>query len=162
MNKILKNILLLICIAGSIFLLNNLKEENNFERYFTTIDLKQNKEVIYEIDVGKMGKLKRYLQPEVFSLYLRLKNDNDLDNVSFRLDNLQALASQNSKKSEWKEIFQGEMLKSEKKKIILNLDIYIPDNPNKVYCFNQGKILITNNDKVVKEIKIKFIDSQYK
>lgn len=162
MNKILKNIVLVIGILGAMFLLGNFKEENNFDRYFKSIDLTQNKKIEYEIDINKMGQLKRYLQPEVLSLHLRLKNEHKFSNLSFKFENLQAIVSQNSKKSEWKEIIPGEILKTEGKNILLNLEVSVPSNTYKVYNFNTGKIFITSNDKIVKEIRLNFVDSRYK
>lgn len=162
MNKLIKIIVTAVITVLIIFFLNDLKKQNNYDRYFKSVDLSQNNTVTYVIDIAKMGTIKYYLQPDTFSMYLKLKNDCCLDNISFKLDNLKAVASQSSKKGEWKKLDSGSVLQVKDDRYIpLNLEINIPTD-KRSYQLHDGSIIILQNEKIIKIIELKFVNSKYK
>ena len=72
MNKQLgKKILLVLAAVMVMILLSSFKMQNEGDRSFKKIVLNKNKSVEYTVDVGKMGLLKYWLEPNVFSVALR-------------------------------------------------------------------------------------------
>lgn len=67
MNKQLgKKILLVLAAVMVMILLSSFKMQNEGDRSFKKIVLNKNKSVEYTVDVGKMGLLKYWLEPNVF------------------------------------------------------------------------------------------------
>ena len=78
MNKQLgEKILLVLAAVMVMILLSSFKMQNEGDRSFKKIVLNKNKSVEYTVDVGKMGLLKYWLEPNVFSVALRCQTEDD-------------------------------------------------------------------------------------
>ena len=78
MNKQLgKKILLVAAAVMAMILLSSFKMQNEGDRSLKKIVLNKNKSVEYTVDVGKMGLLKYWLEPNVFSVALRCQTEDD-------------------------------------------------------------------------------------
>ena len=143
-------------------LLNILKTENDNDVVREKVNLRNDKHVECVVDIAKMGILKYYLEPYVFTVYLRCKNDINAENISYKTENINAFLSQGSKKGLWKQIREDEHLTENKNKIIpLSLEINIPKDMIYQYSVWNGKVKIISNENVLTIINIKVINSKY-
>ena len=143
-------------------LLNILKTENDNDVVREKVNLRKDKHVECVVDIAKMGILKYYLEPYVFTVYLRCKNDINAENISYKTKNINSFVSQGSKKGLWKQIREDEYLTENKNKIIpLSLEINIPKDMIYQYSVWNGKVKIISNENVLTIINIKVINSKY-
>ncbi len=158
-----KNIFLVIIAIISMFALEKIADENNFDKKYQVVDLikKDNEECI--VDIHNMGIIKYYVEPNIITIYLRLKVDNEMKNLSFITENIEAIISQSSKKGVWQSLDNGEAITKNNKNIVpLNIELKIPREDVYQYDVLNGNLKIFNNKQVIKNIKIKVINSKYK
>ena len=72
-NEFWKKIGLFLAMIGIMFGLMVFREENEYDKEFVKLKLVPQQTVEYNVDLSKEGILKRYLQPEKYTLYLRLR-----------------------------------------------------------------------------------------
>ena len=78
MNKQLgEKILLVLAAVMVMILLSSFKTQNEGDRSLKKIVLNKNKSFEYTVDVGKMGLLKYWLEPNVISVALRFQTEDD-------------------------------------------------------------------------------------
>ena len=95
MNKQLgKKILLVLVAVMVMILLSSFKMQNEGDRSFKKIVLNKNKSVEYTVDVGKMGLLKYWLEPNVFSVALRCQTEDDTLKLRCETEGVDAIISQ--------------------------------------------------------------------
>ena len=103
-------------------------------------------EVHCQIDLGKEGELKYLLQPNIYTLYLRLLPEDKQAQLRCEGEGLQLLLSRNSKKGLWRKLQPDEMLKPYKGQLGVSAELY----------FSPGQL----KQRYVQKGKIKFYDAQ--
>ena len=149
MNKQLgKKILLVLAAVMVMILLSSFKMQNEGDRSFKKIVLNKNKSVEYTVDVGKMGLLKYWLEPNVFSVALRCQTEDDTLKLRCETEGVDVIISQGSKKRS-------------KNTVPINLEIAVPSK--NIYRRNvqEGKIKIWNQDELYSVINLKIVNSRY-
>ena len=124
--------------------------------------LNKNKSVEYTVDVGKMGLLKYWLEPNVFSVALRCQTEDDTLKLRCETEGVDAIISQGSKKGIWKKLKSEDVLvKRSKNTVPINLEIAVPSK--NIYRRNvqEGKIKIWNQDELYSVINLKIVNSRY-
>ena len=156
MNKQLgKKILLVLAAVMVMILLSSFKMQNEGDRSFKKI-------VEYTVDVGKMGLLKYWLEPNVFSVALRCQTEDDTLKLRCETEGVDAIISQGSKKGIWKKLKSEDVLvKRSKNTVPINLEIAVPSK--NIYRRNvqEGKIKIWNQDELYSVINLKIVNSRY-
>lgn len=163
MNKQLgKKILLVLAAVMVMILLSSFKMQNEGDRSFKKIVLNKNKSVEYTVDVGKMGLLKYWLEPNVFSVVLRCQTEDDTLKLRCETEGVDVIISQGSKKGIWKKLKSEDVLvKRSKNTVPINLEIAVPSK--NIYRRNvqEGKIKIWNQDELYSVINLKIVNSRY-
>ena len=162
MNKQLgKKILLVLAAVMVMILLSSFKMQNEGDRSFKKIVLNKNKSVEYTVDVGKMGLLKYWLEPNVFSVALRCQTEDDTLKLRCETEGVDVIISQGSKKGIWKKLKSEDVLvKRSKNTVPINLEIAVPSK--NIYRRNvqEGKIKIWNQDELYSVINLKIVNSR--
>lgn len=162
MNKHILRICFVIITLLLLFGLNCFREENNNDRKTINFIISRDEIVECVIDINQMNFIKKYLQPNVFTIYLRGSTKSEAKNLSFIIKDLTAEVSQGSKKGDWSKIESGDILKKNRKNIVLlNLEIVIPYHKLDTYDVQNGVIQIVQEESVLTEIHIKIINSKY-
>ena len=157
-----EKILLVLAAVMVMILLSSFKMQNEGDRSFKKIVLNKNKSVEYTVDVGKMGLLKYWLEPNVFSVALRCQTEDDTLKLRCETEGVDAIISQGSKKGIWKKLKSEDVLvKRSKNTVPINLEIAVPSK--NIYRRNvqEGKIKIWNQDELYSVINLKIINSRY-
>lgn len=159
----LKKILALLCGILTMFALVAFKENNEDERSFLTVELPEEKTVVNIVDINSYGWLKYYLNPNVRTIYIRIKDKDKQRAISYDFIGMQAEISQGSKKGIWKQLTPGQILtKNAKGEIPLTLELSFPKSEIENRQITQGKLLFYNNKKVLSEVQIQIINSKFK
>lgn len=136
------------------------KYDSEFKKIILNNNEFQHKKIT--IDIGKEGPIKYYLDPNEMTIYLRLYNDLDRENITFDTADLQVIASQNSKRSAWKKVEAGSLLYDRGPHIIpLNLEIKLPKDAIYHFYVHRGYVNIYSNKEKIAEIELEFINSRY-
>ena len=164
MNKLTtKNILLALVAMLMIFAMGIFKGQINGDRSFHRLNLEQGGEYNYTLDVGKMGVVKYFVEPNIMTLYLRCKVPSEVKALRCEVTGFENFASQGSKKGVWKAVAKDELLKIEPKgnTIPLNLEIAVPRDDIYKHNVGVGKVTFTNDGTPYAVLKIKIINSKY-
>lgn len=163
MNKTIIKKMTLAALAVTIMVLLGLfKAQNDGDRSFHRIDLSKNDNVECSIDVGRMGLLKYWLEPNVFTVALRCRTGDDTLKLHCEVEGMDAIISQGSKKGLWKKLSSEDVLVKRSKNIIpINLEVAVPSK--NIYRKNvqTGQIKIWNNDELYSVINLKIVNSKY-
>ena len=163
MNKQLgEKILLVLAAVMVMILLSSFKTQNESDRSLKKIVLNKNKSFEYTVDVGKMGLLKYWLEPNVISVALRFQTEDDTLKLRCETECVDAIISQGSKKGIWKKLKSEDVLvKRSKNTVPITLEIAVPSK--NIYRRNvqEGKIKIWNQDELYSVINLKIINSRY-
>lgn len=151
---------LLAFLAGALLMtaLGQFAAGNQEERAFYSIK-EDTGELIY--DVGRQSWLKYNLQPHIFSLYLRLPKAGS-EPIAAKLEGLEAIISQGSKKSYWQILKPLEPLKPRGNRLPLNLEIALPKEKIQAYAVGEGYLQLYKKGQPYQKITIKIINSRYK
>ena len=154
-NRKIISIVLVILTILAMFMLEKFTDEK--------IDLTQNYITDCTIDINNMGIVKYYIEPNIVSVYLRIKVDKNARNLSYTTEKLDVIVSQGTKKGIWPKLNPEDELEKNKKNIIpLNLELRLPNEDIHQYNISQGKVKIIDKQKVIGEININIINSKYK
>lgn len=166
-KKTMKRLLIAFLAFCMMFVFNYLREENRGDIDWQVINLPQDRKVVCVVDVNEMGFLKRHLEPDVISLYFRVKGVPKGEPMTFALDNLTTQVSQGSKKKIWKLLEPGDPLLPGKgmgknKPMPFNLELTYPKDKIGQYHVHEGKVRLLSGDKELSEITVQVINSRYK
>ena len=154
MNKQLgKKILLVLAAVMVMILLSSFKMQNEGDRSFKKIVLNKNKSVEYTVDVGKMGLLKYWLEPNVFSVALRCQTEDDTLKLRCETEGVDAIISQGSKKGIWKKLKSedNDLKEKKQKKEKKSKNVYYTVHLNDIYNSYDDKTV--SEDDMIEAIK---------
>lgn len=161
-NRKIISIVLVILTILAMFMLEKFTDENKSDKVYQKIDLTQNYITDCTIDINDMGIVKYYIEPNIISVYLRIKVDKNAKNLSYTTENLDVIVSQGTKKGIWPKLKPEDELEKNKKNIVpLNLELRLPNENIHQYNVSQGKVKILSNQQVIGEININIINSKY-
>lgn len=141
MNKqILKRVLAFVLMAAVMVGLVFFRSENNYDKHYFRAKLTRGQEVHCQIDLGKEGELKYLLQPNIYTLYLRLLPEDKQAQLRCEGEGLELLLSHSSKKGLWPKLAPDEMMKPYKGQLGLSAELYFSPDQLKKRHVQQGKI----------------------
>lgn len=103
-KKMLKRVLAFLLMAAVMVGLVFFRSENNYDKHYFRAKLARGQEVHCQIDLGKEGELKYLLQPNIYTLYLRLLPEDKQAQLRCEGEGMQLLLSRSSKKGLWKKL----------------------------------------------------------
>ncbi len=164
MNKFnMKTVLLVLMMFVVVFGMGMFKTQINGDRTFYKFSLKEGANNTYVLDVGKMGIVKYMVQPNIMTIYLRIKVPAEVEALRCEVDGIENFASQGSKKGVWNKLASADVLKKGQwgDFVPLNLELAVPRDD--VYRHNvaDGKVKFYDGNKEYSTLNIKVINSKY-
>lgn len=114
------------------------------------------------IDLGKEGELKYLLQPNIYTLYLRLLPEDKQAQLRCEGEGLQMLLSRSSKKGLWRKLQPDEMIKQYKGQMSVSAELYCSPEQLQKYHVQQGKIKFYDAHGLYGTVVIDVINSRVK
>lgn len=164
MNKLnAKNILLALLAILMIFVMGIFKGQINGDRTFHKFSLKEGTNNTYVVDVGKMGIVKYLVQPNIMTVYLRIKIPAEVKALRCEVDGIENFASQGSKKGVWKKLTTADFLVEGQwgAFVPLNIEITVPRDDVYRHDVANGNVKFFDGDKEYSTLNIKVINSKY-
>ena len=138
------------------------KHENKYDLDFRKIKLIKGQTLEYSADLAKLGKLKYILEPNIFSVSLRIIPDKEDVRLSVRHEGMEMFLSKASKKSNWIALREKEILTNRKSGLQLQCEFYVPKEDVKKYQVAKGKIEFVEEGSVYATLNVNVINSNYK
>ena len=164
MNKFnMKTILLVLMMFVVIFGMGMFKTQINGDRTFHKFSLKEGANNTYVVDVGKMGIVKYMVQPNIMTIYLRIKVPAEVEALRCEVDGIKNFTSQGSKKGVWEKLNSADFLKKGQwgDFVPLNLELAIPRDEVYRHDVTSGKVKFYDGNKEYSTLNIKVINSKY-
>lgn len=162
-NRLVKHAVYIL--AGFLIMLglHFYESENRGDSSIKAISLAKTEKMEWVVDLAEMGSLKYYLEPNVMSLYLRIRDTPENKTITYQIENLDSIVTQASKKSVWHPIMPGDAVKSRSRGYSpLFLELHFPRENVSRYAVQQGTIRILADTQQAAEITVKIINSNYK
>ena len=137
---------------------------NDKERGFISLDVAKDQLVVKTLDIKEYGVLKYYLNPNVVTVYVKIKDKSKVPRaISYEFSGMAGYISQGSKKGIWRPVVAQEVLQKNKQgDVSLSLELSFPREKIKTYELAQGSLLIYADQKQVSEVQIKLLNSANK
>ena len=163
MNKqMLKRVLAFALMVGVMGGLVVFRSENDYDKHYFRAKLARGQEVHCQIDLGKEGELKYLLQPNIYTLYLRLLPEDKQAQLRCEGEGLQLLLSRSSKKGLWKKLAPDEMIKQYKGQISVSAEMYFSPEQLKQRHVQSGKIRFYDAQGLYGTVVVDVINSRVK
>ncbi len=164
MNKFnMKTVLLVLMMFVVVFGMGMFKTQINGDRTFHKFSLKEGANNTYVLDVGKMGIVKYMVQPNIMTIYLRIKVPAEVEALRCEVDGIENFASQGSKKGVWNKLASADVLKKGQwgDFVPLNLELAVPRDDVYRHDVANGKVKFYDGNKEYTTLNIKVINSKY-
>lgn len=161
-KKMLKRVLAFVLMAAVMVGLVFFRSENNYDKHYFRAKLARGQEVHCRIDLGKEGELKYLLQPNIYTLYLRLLPEDKQAQLRCEGEGLQLLLSRSSKKGLWRKLAPDEMMKQYKGQMSVSAELYFSPEQLKQRHVQQGKIKFYDAKGLYGTVVIDVINSRVK
>lgn len=164
MNKFnMKTVLLVLMMFVVVFGMGMFKTQINGDRTFHKFSLKEGANNTYVLDVGKMGIVKYMVQPNIMTIYLRIKVPAEVEALRCEVDGIENFASQGSKKGVWNKLASADVLEKGQwgDFVPLNLELAIPRDEVYRHDVANGKVKFYDGNKEYSTLNIKVINSKY-
>ena len=112
--------------------------------------------------LGKEGELKYFLQPNIYTLYLRLLPEDKQAQLRCEGEGLELLLSHSSKKGLWRKLAPDEMMKPYKGQLGLSAELYFSPDQLKKRHVQQGKIKFYDAKGLYGTVVVDVINSRVK
>jgi hypothetical protein len=164
MNKFnMKTVLLVLMMFVIVFGMGMFKTQINGDRTFHKFSLKEGTNNTYVVDVGNMGIVKYLVQPNIMTVYLRIKVPAEVKALRCEVDGIENFASQGSKKGVWKKLTTADFLVEGQwgAFVPLNIEIAVPRDDVYRREVANGNVKFFYGDKEYSTLNIKIINSTY-
>lgn len=163
MNKqMLKRAAAFLLMAAVMVGLVFFRSENNYDKHYFRAKLARGQELHCRIDLGKEGELKYLLQPNIYTLYLRLLPEDKQAQLRCEGEGLQLLLSRSSKKGLWDKLQSDEMMKLYKGQLGVSAELYFSPEQLKQRHVQQGKIKFYDAHGLYGTVVVDVINSRVK
>lgn len=139
-----------------------LRNENEYDRQYYRAQLNKGQQLHCVLDLGQEGYLKYWLQPEVYTLYLRLELQEQQVQLYCESEGLQVQLSQNSKKGIWNQLQPHQLLQRRRGVLPLSLELRFPKATLRQYKVQQGRLNFYDEQGLYASIDIEVVNSRYR
>ena len=158
-KKWLRRMALFIAMLAVMFVMTGIRSENARDRLNAKINLTKGKTATCTVDLGQQGVVKRLLNPNMYTLYLRLQTDSKEPLLCSGSD-MEMFLSQGTKKGIWNELKADEPLKARGKWLPLNVELRVPREALKKQDVAQGVLKFYAGQEEYARVIIKVINSE--
>ena len=147
-----------IAMLAVMFVMTGIRSENARDRLNAKINLTKGKTATCTVDLGQQGVVKKLLNPNMYTLYLRLQTDSK-EPLLCRGSDMEMFLSQGTKKGIWNELKADEPLKARGKWLPLNVELRVPREALNKHDVAQGTLKFYAGQKEYAQVIIKVINS---
>ena len=158
-KKWLRRMALFIAMLAVMFVMTAIRSENARDRLNAKINLTKGKTATCTVDLGQQGVVKKLLNPNMYTLYLRLQTDSKEPLLCSGSD-MEMFLSQGTKKGIWTELLPSDALKSRSGRIPLNVELRVPREALKNHDVAQGVLKFYSGQEEYARVIIKVINSE--
>ena len=158
-KKWLRRLALFIAMLAVMFAMTAIRSENARDRLNAKINLTKGKTATCTVDLGQQGVVKKLLNPNMYTLYLRLQTDSKEPLLCSGSD-MEMFLSQGTKKGIWTELLPSDALKSRNGWIPLNVELRVPREALKKQDVAQGVLKFYSGQEEYARVIIKVINSE--
>ncbi len=142
MDRLVKRVLAFVAMVLLMLGLAFFRGENDYDKLYYKAGLARGQQLHCVVDLSREGRLKQCLQPNIYTLYLRLQLKDKAIRLRCEAEGVAMLLSQGSKKGLWRQLEPGEVLQLQRGRLPLSAELYVA------------------RDTVAQQGKIKFYDEQ--
>ena len=157
-KKWLLRIVLFLAMIAVMFGMTAIRSENARDRLNAKINLTKGKTATCTVDLGQQGVVKKLLNPNMYTLYLRLQTDSKEPLLCGGSD-MEMFLSQGTKKGIWNELKADEPLKARGKWLPLNVELRVPREALNKHDVAQGTLKFYAGQREYAQVIIKVINS---
>ena len=158
-KKWLLRIVLFLAMIAVMFGMTAIRSENARDRLNAKIYLTKGKTATCTVDLGQQGVVKKLLNPNMYTLYLRLQTDSKEPLLCSGSD-MEMFLSQGTKKGIWTELLPSDALKFKGRWIPLNVELCVPREALKNHDVAQGVLKFYSGQEEYARVIIKVINSE--
>ena len=158
-KKWLRRMALFIAMLAVMFVMTGIRSENARDRLNAKINLTKGKTATCTVDLGQQGVVKKLLNPNMYTLYLRLQTDSKEPLLCSGSD-MEMFLSQGTKKGIWTELLPSDALKSRSGRIPLNVELRVPREALKNHDVARGVLKFYSGQEEYARVIIKVINSE--
>ena len=158
-KKWLGRIVLFLAMIAVMFGMTAIRSENARDRLNAKIYLTKGKTATCTVDLGQQGVVKRLLNPNMYTLYLRLQTDSKEPLLCSGSD-MEMFLSQGTKKGVWTKLLPSDALKFKGRWIPLNVELRVPREALKNHDVAQGVLKFFSGQEEYARVIIKVINSE--
>jgi len=150
----------LFCVMIIVMLaLSEIRLQNNYDRFYKKITLLPQKTVTCTVDLSKQGAVKKVLNTNVYTLYLRVKASNN-NSLHCEGSGMEMFLSQGTKKGIWKELKPQDALQQVRGSIPVNVELKVPYAALKNRNVAEGTLNFFDENGLYGKVIVKVINSQ--
>ena len=157
-KKWVGRISIFIAMLAVMFVMTGIRSENARDRLNAKINLTKGKTATCTVDLGQQGVVKKLLNPNMYTLYLRLQTDSK-EPLLCRGSDMEMFLSQGTKKGIWNELKADEPLKARGKWLPLNVELRVPREALNKHDVGQGTLKFYAGQREYAQVIIKVINS---
>ena len=158
-KKWLLRIVLFLAMIAVMFGMTAIRSENARDRLNAKIYLTKGKTATCTVDLGQQGVVKKLLNPNMYTLYLRLQTDSKEPLLCSGSD-MEMFLSQGTKKGVWTKLLPSDALKFKGRWIPLNVELRVPREALKNHDVAQGVLKFYSGQEEYARVIIKVINSE--
>lgn len=158
-KKWLLRIVLFLAMIAVMFVMTGIRSENARDRLNAKIYLTKGKTATCTVDLGQQGVVKKLLNPNMYTLYLRLQTDSKEPLLCSGSD-MEMFLSQGTKKGIWTELMPTDALRAKGGWIPLNVELRVPREALKKQDVAQGVLKFYAGQEEYAQVIIKVINSE--
>ena len=157
-KKWVGRISIFIAMLAVMFVMTGIRSENARDRLNAKINLTKGKTATCTVDLGQQGVVKKLLNPNMYTLYLRLQTDSK-EPLRCSGSDMEMFLSQGTKKGIWNELKADEPLKARGKWLPLNVELRVPREALNKHDVAQGTLKFYAGQREYAQVIIKVINS---
>lgn len=158
-KKWLLRIVLFLAMIAVMFGMTAIRSENARDRLNAKINLTEGKTATCTVDLGQQGVVKKLLNPNMYTLYLRLQTDSK-EPLRCSGSDMEMFLSQGTKKGIWTELLPTDALRAKGAAITLNVELRVPREALNKHDVAQGTLKFYAGQKEYAQVIIKVINSE--
>lgn len=157
-KKWLLRIVLFLAMIAVMFGMTAIRSENARDRLNAKVNLTKGKTATCTVDLGQQGVVKKLLNPNMYTLYLRLQTDSK-EPLRCSGSDMEMFLSQGTKKGIWTELLPTDALRAKGAAIPLNVELRLPREALNKHDVAQGTLKFYAGQREYAQVIIKVINS---
>ncbi|MDY4920011.1 MAG: hypothetical protein SO119_02910 [Phascolarctobacterium sp.] len=161
-NKWLVRIVLFCSMIALMLVMTTVRTQNAGDRLNKHLTVSRGRTVTCTVDLAKEGSVKKLLNPNIYTLYLRLETEALPLRCEGKSNEMELFLSQGTKKGIWTELQTDEKLAKRRGVIPLNVELKVPREALERYAVAQGELVLYSEQGEYGKIILKVLNSEKK